>query len=85
MRIDCRDPKLWREEWLGLKVYDDYTGKKLFPCFFADDVTGEYGVYSTDENGCCNMNGDRTDILRQFGKCKRLRLVWPNWVKPKRL
>jgi hypothetical protein len=51
MRIDYRNGAPSDPEILNLRAWDYRTGKKIDSCFMADDETGEYGQYLTDDKG----------------------------------
>ena len=55
------------------KVMDIDTGEFIDKCFFADDETGEYGVYGTDAFGKLMLDGNH-QVIHKFKK-GRIKLI----------
>lgn len=55
-------------------VIDLETGERIPRCFMADDETGEYGVFATDENGKLLLDEQKEEIVREYKK-GRIKLV----------
>ena len=55
-------------DWRKYRTFNKDTGEEIAKCFFADDETGEYGVYCKNKNGKIYMNADHTGAACEFFK-----------------
>lgn len=58
-----------------LRVVNLDTGEEITKCVYADEYTGEYERYVTNEVGLIRLNAGRTEPLRERGRVTRLKIL----------